>query len=280
MRITEDGIQLVRKVFPLHVAAWVGNSEDIKREVRMTGTIIKKSNIEQPFRNDQINFDRVGIEIAGKVLIVNAGEANRNYFQEGAKPLHFAVLGGKVENVSTLLNAGANVNSLDDEETTPFYYSCMKDYSDIAVVLFHSGADVNKAEHNGFTPLIIAVQNGFGLLVYSLLEVGADPTAQTRKGNTALHWAVQTLDIKYVVELLNAKGPKGRVDVNARGEKGFTPLITAASFGRADVCELLLAAGADKTLCDEFGDNAFDSARKSPASPPSAREVCMRLLRP
>jgi len=49
-------------------------------------------------------------------------------------------------------------------------------------------------------------------------------------------------------------------DVNARDDKGQTPLIIAAAKGRAKICSILLEAGANPALKDSSGFTALDMA--------------------
>ena len=49
-------------------------------------------------------------------------------------------------------------------------------------------------------------------------------------------------------------------DVNATDDKGRTPLILAASRGHAEICRLLLEAGADPTHVDQDGNDALRAA--------------------
>ena len=49
-------------------------------------------------------------------------------------------------------------------------------------------------------------------------------------------------------------------DVNSRDEAGRTPLLLAASRGHFEVCKLLLDAGADPCVIDNYGKNAIDFA--------------------
>jgi ankyrin repeat protein len=56
-------------------------------------------------------------------------------------------------------------------------------------------------------------------------------------------------------ELKNAL--KSAKDVNEAGEGGRTPLIAAAMLGRADLCQLLLEAGAEPSLKDDAQETAL-----------------------
>lgn len=54
-------------------------------------------------------------------------------------------------------------------------------------------------------------------------------------------------------------------DLNARDDKGRTPLMLSAARNRAAVCRLLLASGADASLVDQLGRDAFGIAQEAGA---------------
>ncbi|WP_159674118.1 sigma-70 family RNA polymerase sigma factor [Andreprevotia sp. IGB-42] len=54
-------------------------------------------------------------------------------------------------------------------------------------------------------------------------------------------------------------------DLNARDNKGQTPLMLAAARNKATICKLLLAAGADADLLDPLGSNAYAIAQATGA---------------
>ncbi len=59
-------------------------------------------------------------------------------------------------------------------------------------------------------------------------------------------------------------------DVNARDEKGMTPLMLAAHRNKASICRLLLDAGADRHSLDSLGRNALAIAMASGSSDAAA----------
>lgn len=61
-------------------------------------------------------------------------------------------------------------------------------------------------------------------------------------------------------------------DVNARDDRGMTPLMLAAAKNRARICRLLIAAGADPLATDAFGNDARDIALSAGARD-AAREI-------
>jgi len=64
----------------------------------------------------------------------------------------------------------------------------------------------------------------------------------TREGNTAM-----------VKSLLSSPG----ANVNAKDERGSTPLLEAARYGHDDICRVLIAAGADVKAKDKDGKTAL-----------------------
>ncbi len=70
------------------------------------------------------------------------------------------------------------------------------------------------------------------------------------------HAIVGREDTTEVVELLIDRGS----DVNAKSFRGVTPLMAAASIGRVEVIDLLLARGADPQLVDSESRTALDWA--------------------
>ena len=62
-----------------------------------------------------------------------------------------------------------------------------------------------------------------------------------------------------VIELLLAKG----ADLNAKGEKAWTPLYVAIEHGQADIVELLLIKGADANGKDSEGFTPLHQAART-----------------
>ena len=69
----------------------------------------------------------------------------------------------------------------------------------------------------------------------------------------SLFRAVREGNTDMVRSLLSSPG----ADVNARDERGSTPLLEAARYGHNDICRLLIAAGADVKVKDHDGKTAL-----------------------
>jgi len=105
------------------------------------------------------------------------------------------------------------------------------------------GQEPNKrdSKHPKYTPLHRAVSGGHRHIVRLLLSQGASATLRDRLGFSALHFAANQ-PVGIASDLIRAE-----CEVNAVNMQGITPLHSAAGMGRADVCKLLLEAGARVT---------------------------------
>ncbi|MBC6417279.1 MAG: ankyrin repeat domain-containing protein [Rhodospirillales bacterium] len=90
------------------------------------------------------------------------------------------------------------------------------------------------------------------------LAAGADLNARIEKGNTPLHLAAVFGNAEAVAALLDAGA-----DPNARGEGGLTPLHAAAAHGSAEVVAALLDAGADGSARTARGSFPADLAKEN-----------------
>ena len=70
----------------------------------------------------------------------------------------------------------------------------------------------------------------------------------TTRNRTQLHEACQERDIKKVIELVNNMNH----DINAQDNSGLTPLHTACYSGFSDVVQVLMMAGANETITDDY----------------------------
>lgn len=181
-----------------------------------------------------------------------------------------ASLQGEFENVRRLVETGADVNSVGDHGIGPLltFTPAIMEY------LLSKGADPNRQTNENADPVLLGIAYFNNLdCVRLLLAAGAKATATVKEtGETALHSALIGLgenatdaDRHAVVKLLLEHGadPNQRTipgkatlafwrDVRTRGE---TPLHRAAAYAAEETIELLLGAGADKTLRDANGDS-------------------------
>lgn len=128
--------------------------------------------------------------------------------------------------------------------------------TDMIDPLLKAGADINAYDDRGFTPLILAAYNGQLAMVETLITKGADACRPDRdQGNTAQMGVAFKGEDGIAARLL-----KAGCDVNARNRAGQTALMMASLFNRQAQVDMLLAAGADRTIQDAAGRSASSVA--------------------
>ena len=121
------------------------------------------------------------------------------------------------------------------------------------------GGDVNEANETGESVLAYAVRSRCDMdLLMLLVENGADLYDFDDEGVSIFDMSITYNNIE-MVEYIIEQG----IDVNFTQRRSrFTPLMAAASYGRADIAKLLIKQGADQNVVDEKGFSAIDFARK------------------
>lgn len=122
-----------------------------------------------------------------------------------------------------------------------------------------AGAEINTPDPEGHTALMFAAYNGHSEIVLKLLDHGAGIGRRDVMGRTALLYAA-TGPFPETVRILLDKGAKPNV---VDSDEHFSPLMHAAAEGNLDVVKILVEAGADATLKDIDGDDAYSFALQS-----------------
>ncbi|MFC6978993.1 ankyrin repeat domain-containing protein [Microbulbifer taiwanensis] len=121
--------------------------------------------------------------------------------------------------------------------------------------LMAAGANPDIASNSGFTPLMRAVFDGNLPAARSLVSAQVHLESRNREGWTALHLTANLAkhggrsQDQALVRLLVEAG----ANLNARENKGRTPLNLSVVNSRSAVLELLLASGADPDIGDKRG---------------------------
>jgi hypothetical protein len=134
--------------------------------------------------------------------------------------LHDAAMAGEAEFAAVLIRAGSDPDAQEPEGHTPLYRAST---GEVARVLLAAGAavEVPSGPTRG-TPLHQAARRGHGTVAVALLDHGADIEARDNKGQTPLRRAVNCRKLE-VVQLLMRRGANPR----AADGRGVTPLDVA-----------------------------------------------------
>jgi len=121
------------------------------------------------------------------------------------------------------------------------------------------GADLNETTESGESVLATALRYHCDEeLILLLIQSGADIYDFDEEGVSIFDMAI-TYDNIALVKFIIDKG----IDVNSTQRRsGFTALMCAACYGRAEIAKILLDNGADKNAIESKGFNATDFARK------------------
>lgn len=131
------------------------------------------------------------------------------------------------------------------------------DKGDELEALIREGADINERIDSGMPLLTVAALKNACSSLRTLLKMGADVNAADSEGMTALISAVLEHNVEAVKILLSAPG----IDLEAKDSiSGSTALLFAALYDYADICTLLVEAGADMNVTNVMGRTPLSSA--------------------
>ena len=193
--------------------------------------------------------------------LVGFPEVDVNHAEkEGYTALHFAGQENHPEVVEVLIDAGADVEAIEDElGCSPLLTASMSGGLDAVKVLIRAGADVRVADNEGDACLILATYFGHIETVRYLLcmpEVGV--YYSYTKAFTALHFSGQE-NFPDIVQVLIDAG----ADINAKDEKGRSPLHSACNYGELAIVKMLVEAGAEVCVRDNEGDTCLTLAARA-----------------
>lgn len=143
--------------------------------------------------------------------------------------------------------------------------------SDVEELLSKPGTTVINARSatNGETALHVVIQNGSGVYLTYLLQHGANPNVRDNAGTAPIVLAA-TRGRNDLIDQLIA----GKANVNYGNSNGETALIVAVRRRDLAMIHTLLAAGADPDQADLLsGQSARDYAKLDARSPAVAKEL-------
>jgi len=157
---------------------------------------------------------------------------------------------GNIEAVKKHLDAGVDIHVLDKKYGfAPLHYAAEGGYKEIVELLLAKGADVNQRDKIGKTPTYWAMRYG-RKEVTAILRKHGGKTEIELAPKTSIWNAVAANNIEFVKELLISGE-----DVNAKSNRGETPLHLAAYNGHKEIVVLLIDASANVNAQDVLGSN-------------------------
>ncbi len=153
-----------------------------------------------------------------------------------------------LSSLEALLEVGADPGVEDRADDSPLRIAMRRRFSAGALALIDAGASLESNDPEVSTTLVLAIKAGMVDVVDRMLELGVDFTA-SGGGVTALGAAAGAGQIEIVQRLLDLG-----VDANDSTDGASdNAILRAATACHADVCELLLKAGADPNVRDSMG---------------------------
>lgn len=162
-------------------------------------------------------------------MVEAGGDTNQQSFESV-----LAKATGSLAKVKYLVEHGALVSGIDGHGRRALHASAFSGTVDVAEFLIDQGAEVDAKAVHGQRPIDVAIQRGHAPMVGLLLRRGAETSFHTHvaRGEAA---EVQRL-LKIQADLRDEVVPGQASDLH--------PVHVAIAFGRDEVLELLLAAGA------------------------------------
>lgn len=152
------------------------------------------------------------------------------------------------ELLDLLLSWGLDYNAKDVENKSPLNLAIVHS-PHLVNKLLSFDVNVNTLEPADQSPLSRALSTRKIDTCQSLLNHGADLCWRDRNGRNLLHHALDGAPFNDGVHLLLESG----IEVNARDNRGVTPLFIAASFGRPQLVSALIENDAEVNITDIEG---------------------------
>lgn len=258
--IATKDIQIISKMIP----------KTKNLEVKERGNPNKETAMHRAISTGQNNVLKMLIAAGADIEIETAHKVT---------PLMMAASLGNTEAAKMLIAAGADINHRDEVGSTPVFLAALSASADIVKALIKKGADVTLTNEYGQTPLHRCTSVEAAKL---LIEAGTALDAKDERGRTALHVAAdlgRTELVRFYIDAglgvnsltknkaapLHGASLGGHKDtatalvelgakLNTLTKDGYAPIHMAKN---VEVVKLLMAAGADPTLKDCNGKDAF-----------------------
>lgn len=200
-------------------------------------------------------------QMANLKNIVDEYASNHNYqfnFENSTILMKAVEISNYIPNINPIIKKYIELNPKEVnrriDHVTPLMITCMlsgKSSTDRTVkILIDAGANLDMVGFDNQTAIMFAVNyydSSTEHTIQMLIDAGSDLNIKMANGFTLLICAIENKNIlKIIVE-------SGRVDLNQKNYNGLTALMLA----RDDCAQILVDAGANLNICDEYNMNAL-----------------------
>lgn len=158
--------------------------------------------------------------------------------------------------------AGRDLNATDTLGRTAVLIAAKAGRLDVVAALIDAGANIDLQDNISLNPFLWGCISGNLELVRMTAEAGADLTRLTRFGGAGIHPPAE----KGHVDVVRYLAQETDVNVNLTNICGWTPLLEAIILQdggpvQQKIVKLLLDAGADPSMVDQWGISPLQHAR-------------------
>jgi len=179
-------------------------------------------------------------------FLISMGADLNSKDKDGRTPLLIAINNCNWDMIKLLLSSGADVNVVNNIGQGTLHYGARIGAIDLCKDLLSKGLDINLRDKNGRTPLYYAVQMNNKKTAFFLISKGADVKTKDIYEQNLLH----IVNNSELAELFLLK----KVDINARDNKGNTPLHYAGFYKNNNIAEMLVYYGANGNIKNYNGE--------------------------
>ncbi|KAM0806542.1 hypothetical protein AB5N19_06878 [Seiridium cardinale] len=178
----------------------------------------------------------------------------------GQTPLHLACILQRFDELQCLIEHGADMKKIDSQGGTPLHLAAMDHLEHFAEALLDAGCDIDHVDIYGRPALFNAIQFGDGdrfAMVTYLIQRGASLHVRDADGSSVLHelsrYAKAASGIEQCFADLMDAGCS--LVLETRNNSGMTPLLLAIAYQNTHMVRLLLQAGAQADVTNNYGWN-------------------------
>ena len=181
---------------------------------------------------------------------------------DAARQLLDAAAAGDADRAALALRAGAGIETRDGNQRSALLLAAAADHVGTARLLVRLGADPDALDEAHDTPWLVTGVTGSVAMAELLLGAGADLTITNRFGGLSIIPASERGHVDYVRRVATSG-----INVNHVNNLGWTALLEAVILGDGSepyqqIVQILIDAGADRTIADVDGTSALDHARR------------------